>query len=68
MPRLYIMVQLPPINGSGWKKTDDQAEDPRRQILPLGDCRWKEGTNVQVLIQKTGVITLTQYTSDNKNQ
>jgi len=65
MPRLYVLAQLPGI----WGPSDDQPgeKDPRRQILPLGDCRWKT-KDIQMKIQKTGIITITQQVRDNKNQ
>ena len=56
--RLYVLVQLP-------GTIDDQPgnTDPRRQILPLGKCRW-EGDSVNLQIQPTSVRTLTNFKVD----
>jgi hypothetical protein len=52
--KLYVLVGVLP--GS----YDDQPgdKDARRQILPLDSCRWSS-TNVQMTVQKTGIITTT---------
>jgi hypothetical protein len=35
-------------------------QDPRRQILPLGQCTWAKGTNtLNVLVQQSGIEILT---------
>jgi len=51
--QLYVLALLPGIY-------DDLPgdKDPRRQILPLGSCRWPS-TDVKMLVQKDGIITLT---------
>ncbi|MGN6366885.1 MAG: hypothetical protein ACTHN5_01350 [Phycisphaerae bacterium] len=51
--QLYVLALLPGL-------IDDQPgdKDPRRQILPLGSCRWNS-TDVKLLVQKDGIITLT---------
>ena len=60
-PRLYVLAQLP----GTWSTADDKPgdQDPRRQILPLGSCRWAS-TSVKMQVQKTGIITLTQPKRD----
>ena len=56
--RLYVLVLLPGV-------TEDQPgnADPRRQIIPLGKCRW-EGNSVKLEVQRAGIRTLTQYKAD----
>jgi len=59
-PHLYILAQLP-------GTMDDQPgeKDQRRQILPLGSCRW-ETTDVKVLVQPDRIRTVTAYKLDKK--
>jgi hypothetical protein len=59
-PHLYILAQLP-------GTFDDQPgeKDQRRQILPLGSCRW-ETQDVKVLVQTDRIRTLTAYKPDKK--
>ena len=51
--QLYVLALLP-----GLYEDQPGDKDPRRQILPLGSCRWKS-TDVKLLVQKDGIITLT---------
>ncbi len=51
--QLYVLALLP-----GLYDDAPGDKDPRRQILPLASCRWSS-TNVQMTVQKTGIITTT---------
>jgi len=74
MPRLFIPAQLPPPSGAVFQPADDKPgnDNPRRQILPLGDNRWKVSsgfgssvnTDVLVRIQKSGLTTITSFVKD----
>jgi len=77
MPRLFILAQLPPPPGQRWGEgtalDKPGNDDPRRQILPLGDNRWKVSggmmgstvqTDVLVKIQKSGLTTVTSFVKD----
>ena len=65
-PRLYILAQL---RGT-WDTSQDQIgnKDPRRQILPLGSCRWDSSLgsppNVRLVVKPTGITTETQPKPD----
>jgi hypothetical protein len=65
-PKIYVMVQLPGTWGPDKDKFGDQ--DPRRQILPTGSCRWDDSAGrpptVKLLVTATGLITQTQQKRD----
>jgi hypothetical protein len=56
--QLYVLALLP-----GLYDDAPGDKDPRRQILPLGSCRWNS-TDVKLLVQKDGIITITPPKSD----
>jgi hypothetical protein len=51
--QLYVLALLP-----GLYDDAPGDKDPRRQILPLASCRWPS-TDVKLLVQKEGIITVT---------
>ena len=66
-PKLYVLAQIP----RTWVAEKDDKEgnlDPRRQILPLGSCRWDKDQgsppNVHLTIKPTGISTDTQPKRD----
>jgi hypothetical protein len=50
---LYVLALLP-----GTYTDEPGDRDPRRQILPLGTCRWDKN-NILLKVQTTGIITVT---------
>jgi len=56
--QLYVLALLP-----GLYDDAPGDKDPRRQILPLASCRWAS-TDVRLLVQKDGIITVTPPKSD----
>jgi len=66
-PKLYVLAQ---IRKTWVAERDDQPgdKDPRRQILPLGSCRWEKDQgsppNVHLTVKPTGIITDTQPKRD----
>ncbi len=56
--RLYVLAQMPGTIDDSLGNTD-----PRRQILPLGKCRW-EGDEVKLQVQLAGIRTLTNFKAD----
>jgi hypothetical protein len=65
-PKIYVLAQLPGTWGTEKDKLGD--EDPRRQILPTGSCRWDDSAGkpptVKLLVTQTGLITQTQQKRD----
>jgi hypothetical protein len=65
-PKLYVLAGI----RKNWTAADDKPgdQDPRRQILPLGSCRWDKNLgsppNVKLTVKTTGVITDTQPKRD----
>ncbi|HEY4329910.1 MAG TPA: hypothetical protein VGN88_09250 [Phycisphaerae bacterium] len=65
-PKLYVLAQL---RGT-WDASKDQLgdKDPRRQILPLGSCRWDSSLgsppNIKLVVKLTGITTETQPKRD----
>jgi hypothetical protein len=61
-PRIYVLVQLP----GTYKASDDKPgnEDPRRQILPTGSCRWDNSAGhpptVSLVLKADRIVTVTQ--------
>jgi hypothetical protein len=60
-PHLYILAQLP-----GTTEDLQGDKDPRRQILPLGSCRWDGAKEIKVLVQRDRIKTTTGYKPDKK--
>jgi hypothetical protein len=50
MPRLYVLALLP-----GLISDQDGNKDPRRLILPLGECRW-DSKDLHVVVSQTGIV------------
>ena len=66
-PKIYVLAQ---IRKTWVAEKDDKPgdQDPRRQILPLGSCRWDKDQgsppNVHLTVKPTGIITDTQPKRD----
>jgi hypothetical protein len=52
--QLYVLALLP-----GMTVDQPGDKDPRRQILPLNSCRWDKVKEIRLMVQKTGIITIT---------
>jgi hypothetical protein len=65
-PKLYVLAQIK----KNWSAADDKPEnkDSRRQIIPLGSCRWDKNLgsppSVKLTVKPTAIVTDTQPKMD----